>query len=195
MMFVITSTELASNKNWLHRIINVFFIFSNRSKCVINPLYKLLTSVNLYFTNSCFHNSLHVKTHWPDIWWPWRPWDWSSSTYPSLWIMVIYPLPYWYCNILDNRPIESISFVEVIIEYLLLLLSQIRFLRNPKKTVPLIYSVKSEVLNIISSTEINDDMIQLLQQENMNLFKHKQIFIISSYVVLTKCQFIIILYY
>ena len=60
-------------------------------------------------------------------------------------------------NVLGNRPIESISFVEVITEYLLLLLSQIRFLRNPKKTVPLIDPIESKVLNIISSTEINDD--------------------------------------
>ena len=61
-------------------------------------------------------------------------------------------------NILDNRLIESVGFVEVIMKYLLLLLSQIRFLRNPKMIVPLICPVKSEVLNIISSAEINDDI-------------------------------------
>ena len=44
-------------------------------------------------------------------------------------------------NVLDNRLIESISFVKVMMEYLQLLLSQIRFLRNPEKTVPLIYPV------------------------------------------------------
>ena len=69
--------------------------------------------------------------------------------------MVIYPVLI-LRNTLDNRLIESISFVEVIMEYLRLLLSQIHFLRNPKKTVLLIYPIESEILNIISSAEIND---------------------------------------
>ena len=55
-------------------------------------------------------------------------------------------------------------------EYLLLLLPQIRFLRNPRKTVPLICPVKCEVLNIISSAEINDD-INYFSKETQELMQ------------------------